>query len=241
MRCCADSKSPPTLRIYSWQRHSISLGCLQRITPQTFDIDFCRSEGIEVVRRITGGRAVVHGSDVTFSIAILESDLPDGCSSVLASHQWLMGGIVRGLEMLGLEASMGARAGSTPPAAGQTLPADCFAHTAECDVRIGQSKVVGSAQVRRFGAILEQGSIPYAPPAFDTAKVFGRPQPAAGLRAEGFGFDPIARAVAEGFGTLTGHTLASSGLTQSEVEIAGQLAREFYADDSWTASGRSVH
>jgi len=245
MLFCADGSAPPTLRIYSWSRPAISLGCLQPILRQAqdaagpvqyarsgFDLDFCRREGIELVRRITGGRAVVHGSDVTFSIALREDDLPEGCSSVIKSHQWLMSGIVSGLRRLGIDGEIGSRGGTASPSS-----ADCFAHVAECDVRVGAAKAVGSAQVRRSGAILEQGSIPYSAPGFDTDRVFG----AAGRSTAGmaaplaeFGYSDIARAVVEGFSGLLQGRLIDGELSPVEIRTAAELAENKYARDEWT-------
>lgn len=236
MRSCADGSTPPAVRIYSWQRASISIGCLQDITQDRFDLDFCRSEGIDVVRRITGGRAVIHGCDVTFSIALRETDLPDGCSSVLASHRWLMGGVVAGLGLLGMEAQIGNRSGGSPCPPGPTLrsaptimPADCFAHVAECDVRVGGKKAVGSAQVRRWGALLEQGSIPYAIPRFDTGRVFGKAGRFDDLPLMGLSYPAIAQVVAGGFRDLLHGYLEPGALSSWEIELAAELARDKYS------------
>ena len=248
LRACAQGIVPPTIRIYSWQRPSISLGCLQSVTPEDLDLEYCRANGIEVVRRITGGRAVVHGSDVTFSIAIKEADLPEGCASVIASHRWLMGGIVAGLRLLGIDAQIGNRSvrpqrkwGLSQSVSGVDCPhfrdsmSDCFAYVAECDVRVGRAKAVGSAQVRRFGAILEQGSMPYASPGFDAARVFGRAARVADTcPLDRFSFAQIADAVARGLQDHLGTALEPAELTLIEIEMAGGLARGKYGADEWT-------
>ncbi len=245
-RACADGSVAPTIRIYSWDRPSISLGCLQPIRTVVreahdeaidkhrrgdFDLEYCREAGVEVVRRITGGRAVIHGTDVTFSIAVRESDLPDGSRSVIASHQWLMGGIVAGLRKLGIGAEIGPERDNL---SARNAPADCFAHVAACDVRVGRGKVVGSAQVRRFGGLLEQGSIPYAQPAFDTARVFGRRTDAGGGPIGEFSYSAIADAVADGFRQHLNDPLKVSELTEAEVAVSQELAREKYATEAWT-------
>ncbi len=235
---CIEGSGPPTLRIYSWRGPSISLGRLQPLGDGRLDVDFCRREGIEVVRRITGGRAVIHGSDVTFSMALRETDLPDGCSSVLASHHWLMQGIVAGLKSLGIEAALGDRGG----AVAAEPNADCFAHIAECDVRVGRGKAVGSAQVRRSGAILEQGSIPYAAPGFDTARVFGRAARSVfeeDLPLAGLTYQAIEQAVQVSFSELLRGELEPGSLSVGELSVMDELARDKYATPEWTVDGRS--
>lgn len=240
MLSCANGSAPPTLRVYSWLRPSISLGCLQPLGGGRFDIDYCHAQGIDVVRRITGGRAVIHGSDVTFSIALRESDLPEGCSSVLASHRWLMGGIVLGLKQLGIDAEIGdSDIGSfrVPRSAVRNPVADCFAHIAECDVRVGTKKAVGSAQVRRSGAILEQGSVPYAAPGFDARRVFGRAgRLVAGddLPLSGLTYQAIEQALAMGFVELVGGSLIPGEPSPEEWRLAQELAASKYSTEDWT-------
>lgn len=243
MLSCTDGSAPPTVRIYSWSRPSISLGCLQPILRQAqdvrggFDVDFCRGQGIELVRRITGGRAVIHGSDVTFSIALRESDLPEGCSSVLECHQWMMGGIVAALRLLGIDSAIGGGPLRTPHSAISNAAADCFAHIAECDVRVGQKKAVGSAQVRRSGAVLEQGSIPYAAPGFDTTRVFGRATKsvsAEDIPLAGVASSAIEQALIGGFSELLLGNLTQDALSSDEKKLAAELARDKYSTPEWT-------
>ena len=244
LRACVGGSVPPTVRLYSWDRPSISLGCHQPVRlagdleaenpgrrGRDFDIEYCRSEGIEVVRRISGGRAVIHGTDVTFSIALRESDLPSGCGSVIASHQWLMGGIVAGLQKLGIGAEIGPEKANI---SARNAPADCFAHVAACDVRVGQGKVVGSAQVRKFGGLLEQGSIPYSAPAFDTARVFGRKTDAGDGPIEGLAYSVIAEAIADGFREYLDDPVRIGELTRDEIAASTDLAKEKYATEDWT-------
>lgn len=234
MLSCARGSASPTVRIYSWSRPSVSLGCLQPLQDAQFDIDYCRSEGIDVVRRITGGRAVIHGSDVTFSIVLGEHDLPEGCSSVLASHRWLMGGVVSGLRLLGIDAELGESSGARDALSG----ADCFGHIAECDVRVGRRKVVGSAQVRRSGAILEQGSIPFAAPGFDASRVFSKPnQPVTerDIPLAGFTYRAIEQALARGFGGLLQGSIEQGMPSPDEARLADELARDKYLSPDWTA------
>jgi len=231
LKSCAESCAPPTLRIYSWLKPSISLGYLQPVTPARLDLEYCREAGIEIVRRITGGRAVIHGTDVTFSIALGESDLPEGCGSVIASHRWLMGGIVEGLRSLGIEAEIGPERAI----AQSEMSADCFAHVAECDVRVGNEKVVGSAQVRRWGALLEQGSIPRAAPSFDVTRVFGRPaKPYREHLLAQKSPDEISQALIKGFNIALAQPLQQADLTTRELSCAADLAAEKYSTEAWT-------
>jgi len=233
LRAHVDGKVPPTLRLYGWEKPAVSLGYFQSMEGARIDVEYCRDAGIEIVRRPTGGRAVLHGHDLTFSISLDERQIADGFRSVLGSHLWLMGAVVAGLRMLGLEAEIG-------PANGRAElrdSADCFAHVAECDVRVGREKVAGAAQVRRLGGVLQQGSMPCAVPAVEAARVFGHTN--TGLRENGYLLAGAARrdieqALVQGFEDALQVSFVEGTLTGDEIELALQLQGEKYASPEWT-------
>lgn len=91
---------PPTLRFYFWQVPTLSLGYFQDMAKE-IDLEACAANGVAVVRRPTGGRAVLHNKEVTYSIVASRSY--GASATVLESYQWISGGLARGLELLGLE------------------------------------------------------------------------------------------------------------------------------------------
>ena len=135
------------LRLYQWSSPALSLGRFQDAS----DVDeaACRRRGIEVVRRPTGGRALLHGSDLTYSIALPRPDGPAG--GVDALYVQLASGLVAGLSRLGVTAEVAHHRGETGPA--------CFSSLRGSDLRVGGRKLVGSAQVHRDGAVLQHGSV----------------------------------------------------------------------------------
>jgi lipoate-protein ligase A len=161
----------PSLRFYRWQGPWLSLGY-----GQIFDrgrIEACGRAGVGVVRRVTGGRAVLHGSDLTYALAAREGQLPAGLT---ASYELVAGILVRALEALGVEAVASPfprrreafqhrfqidpmRAVSRP----QRGDFDCFARPAGREICVGGRKLAGSAQRRAKGGILQHGSIRLAP------------------------------------------------------------------------------
>ncbi|MHB0912853.1 MAG: lipoate--protein ligase family protein [Armatimonadota bacterium] len=229
-RACARGEVPPTIRIYGWTGPSISIGKLQRLRPGQIDLDYCREAGVELVRRPTGGRAVLHGHDVTFSVAVRIGDLPSGAQSIRASHTWLMAGVVRAMRRLEIEADLGAPDGRTLR---MDHGADCFAHVAECDVRVGESKLAGAAQARKWESLLEQGSLPHAEPLVDPARLFGAeaaPTTAAIPAARA----AIVQALADGFAASMGITTVIDSLTDNEIECARDLEVNKYACPEYT-------
>ena len=146
----ADAES--VVRVYTWDQKSVSIGRLQREEPvQTL------YPGLILVRRPTGGRAVIHGEDFTITTALRLEHLPAECRSVLASHQRLMDAVKEALKAIGVESVYGGC-----PIASQKAVVNCFELAASCDLVDGHTgeKLVGSAQRREGSAILQQMSLP---------------------------------------------------------------------------------
>ncbi|WP_304225523.1 biotin/lipoate A/B protein ligase family protein [Gracilinema caldarium] len=126
---------PPTLRLYGWKPAAISVGYFQGMDEEV-DLAACREYGIDYVRRITGGGAVFHQSEVTYSI-VLPLDHPLADQAILASYGRLCQGIVAGLEILGVKARF--------------APIN--------DIVVEGKKISGNAQTRKLGCILQHGTI----------------------------------------------------------------------------------
>ncbi|MBI4995229.1 lipoate--protein ligase family protein [Candidatus Peregrinibacteria bacterium] len=138
----ANGSSPPTLRFYGWSPPAISIGYFQSLEEEV-DLAACKKYNIDFVRRITGGGAVFHEHEITYSIHIPEKiagelALPMG---ILESYGKICGGILKGLVLLGLNA--------------QFVPLN--------DIIIIQNgtpkKISGNAQTRKKGIILQHGTI----------------------------------------------------------------------------------
>jgi lipoate-protein ligase A len=163
------SQSIPTLRFYTWRGPWLSLGYAQTLSPERQTA--CRDAGVGVVRRMTGGRAVLHGRDLTYALAAPKTLLPEG---LRASYDLVAGALVAALSKLGVDAERW-----SPEAASQPLDAfDCFATPVGDEICAGGRKLAGSAQRRVAGAVLQHGSIRLAP---DAAADRG----AAGVRGAG--------------------------------------------------------
>lgn len=147
LRAVADG-APSALRLYQWNPPALSLGRFQPAAD--VDDEACRRAGVEVVRRPTGGRALLHGGDLTYAVAMPR---PAGAAgSVDAVYCRLAAALVAGLAQLGVDASVARHDGrATGPV--------CFTSMEGADLRVGERKLCGSAQVRRGGAVLQHGSV----------------------------------------------------------------------------------
>ena len=224
LKAHAAGETPPTLRVYGWRPPAVSLGRFQ-LVEGSVAAEACRRLGIDVVRRPTGGRAILHTEEeVTFSVVVSAAHL--GTTGVMEAYRRLAGGIVGALRSLGLEARLVERAGAAGAAAGD--PA-CFAVKARCDLVVGSSKLVGSAQVQREGVILQQNSLPLRMRVEQWREVFLRPEArpeAVGLwEAAGreIGCEEVARALRAGFGEALGAAFEEEGLGEGELRRLGEL------------------
>jgi len=143
----AAGASPPALRLYRWVPAALSLGRFQ--PDDDVDVDACVRLGIEVVRRPTRGQGLLHGGDLTYAVVMR---LPAGTAGgVDAVYRWIAEALIAGLARVGVTAAVARHDGPAGPV--------CFAGQQGADLRVGDRKVCGSAQVRRDGAVLQHGSI----------------------------------------------------------------------------------
>jgi lipoate-protein ligase A len=141
------------LRFYRWEKPTASLGYGQDVV-RAADLDFCRANGIDVVRRMTGGKVVLHDKELTYSLA--SSDTETFTSTLRDSYQLISRALIKGLALMGLSARL---APASPPAYVRgTMP--CFAFPARDEVEIGGRKIIGSAQKRTGASFIQHGSVP---------------------------------------------------------------------------------
>ena len=235
--------SPPTLRFFCWAPPTISLGYGQRLDGR-IDTGAAEAMGIGLVRRPTGGSAILHeGPDleITYSVAAAAGDF-DGAADLLGTYRWIGEGLLAGLCALGAPVAMVPVQPSDPAA----MPAFCFARTGSFELEVHGRKLVGSAQRRQGAAFLQHGAIMLGAEPGRLRQVFPGPgdplsdmttlEAVLGRRPS---FDEAVAALAEGFRTAHGLELRPGGLSEEEAELAGTLEREKYASDPWTRAGRA--
>ncbi len=149
---------PPMLRFYGWSPPAVSLGRFQDESTAV-DAGACARQGIDIVRRITGGRAVLHDRELTYSVIS-----PQGSglfpNDVLGTYKVIAAGLLAGLRNLGVQAEMVSR----PERPGKPMKrsgkeAACFASPSWYEITVSGRKIVGSAQRRVAGAFLQHGSV----------------------------------------------------------------------------------
>jgi lipoate-protein ligase A len=214
----AQRGAPPTLRFYTWDGSWLSLGLAQRLAPERRMA--CREARVGIVRRATGGLAVLHGADLTYAVAAPATALPAGLRPTYA----LIGeGLRAALASLGIQAE---RSGveRTRPAAGGF---DCFQTPAADEICARGRKLAGSAQRRAGGAVLQHGSLRLRPdPPAARAAAGLAPEGAISLEELGFAVDAEdvrARCVAA-FASVLGATFEAARLDEEELALVRELA-----------------
>ena len=148
----------PVLRLYSWDPPAVSLGRFQKIETAV-DIGACKRLGFDIVRRITGGRAVLHLHELTYSI-VAPLDNPQFPPTVLGTYKAIAGGLLVGLRNLGIAAEIVSRSGRYAELVrDNTKGSSCFSSPSWYEIVINGKKIVGSAQRRMPRAFLQHGSI----------------------------------------------------------------------------------
>jgi len=235
----------PTLRMYRWQPACVSLGLAQRWA-RDVDHAACYALGIDVVRRPTGGRAILHEHELTYSVVVGLDHPLVGRSSVAHSYRALSAALQGGLARLGVQSAFApeqARRAHRP----SHESAACFDEPASYEITVGGRKLIGSAQARQHDVLLQHGSLLLHADAARWARVLRLPRAldshALAQRMialdEVLGAEPafalIADALAAGFADACGITLVPNTLSRAEEERAAELVEEKYASAAWTA------
>ncbi|HEX2203105.1 MAG TPA: lipoate--protein ligase family protein [Longimicrobium sp.] len=224
----------PVLRVYRWAPACLSLGRNQPARGR-YDADALAARGVDVVRRPTGGRAVLHDRELTYAAA-----LPDGAlGGPRETYAALNRALVAGLRRLGVPAALqpGTEGRAPPPSL-----APCFDQPVEGEVVAAGRKLVGSAQRRFEGVLLQHGSLLIDDDQSAVAALLAAPSdPDAGgapaslvsLLGHAPAWDALVDALAAGWAEALGVALDKGALTGAERERAEALA-ERYASPAWT-------
>lgn len=149
LACREKGTSPPTVRLYSWEVPTLTLGRFQKT--EDVDVALALELGFDVVRRPTGGRGVLHDDELTYSLVAGTTDgVPRG---VTASYRFLSEALVAAYTTLGVSAQVTARERGRATARGA-----CYLHSTQADLSLGAAKLSGSAQVWKSEVVLQHGS-----------------------------------------------------------------------------------
>lgn len=155
----SEGRTPPSVRFYGWHPRTLSIGYFQRANKEV-DVQRVLKNGIGFVRRATGGRAVLHDQELTYSIIVSES-YPGMPTSVTEAYRMLSMGLLYGFHHVGLHAEMIglAKEELQLQAEKHAVSSACFDSPSKYELVLEGKKIAGSAQMRAKGVILQHGSI----------------------------------------------------------------------------------
>jgi lipoate-protein ligase A len=243
----AARRQPPTLRFYQWAPACLSLGHAQ--PAEDADLDRLHAFGWHIVRRTTGGRAILHLDELTYSVTA-PMDHPLLAGGVLLSYRRLSLGLVAGLGLLGVEADTAPEKAPGEPDRSNPV---CFEAPSAYEITAGGRKLIGSAQLRRVAGVLQHGSLPlcgdlgricdalsYGEEADRSAaadRVRRRATTMELLLGSRLSWDQAAEALAAGFTQALSLRLTLAEPTDEERARAAVLRSERFAADEWTLRG----
>ncbi|NJP37647.1 lipoate--protein ligase family protein [Alkalicoccus luteus] len=239
---------PPVIRFYEWDPASLSLGYFQRVD-RDIDTEAVKHHGAGLVRRPTGGRAVLHEDELTYSI-IVKEDHPGIPAGITEAYRVLSGGLLLGFKNMGLEAGFSIpRTEEEKADLKSPRSAVCFDAPSWYEMVVNGRKIAGSAQTRQKGVILQHGSIIRS---FDEEKLFDmflfksekiRRRMQAGFRSKATPMEELMdhvpsaaemrAAFVRGFEEDLNIQLTEWKLSMAQEDQVRKLAADKYAADEW--------
>lgn len=230
------SSEPQTyLRFYRWERPTVSLGYSQDIR-KVVDVEYCRKQEIDIVRRMTGGKLVLHHKEVTYSFC---SSDPETFTSTLAdSYRLISQALMRGFEKMGLKSYLA----DAPPDSYVRGNLPCFSYPARNEIEVEGKKIVGSAQKRAGSKFIQHGSIPLeedegflAPVSFlkrNDSK--GRMISLSRALGKKVSFDWTVESLTSGISEFFKVSFTPKVFDAEEKEAILKIQKERYANKDWT-------
>ncbi len=222
---------PPIVRLYGWNPPAVTIGYSEKIE-DVIDIARCRASGIDIIRRLTGGGAVIHDNEITYSLIAPEKFIGAGIAD---SFRFTTRAIIFALELLGLEAEF--------------APIN--------DIIVQGKKISGNAQVRRRGSVLQHGTILLSA---DKKKMFSllkipetklerkklahaadRITAADELLDRDVGFDEAEAALEKGFHRWSGEELPDYNLNENIIALTSTFISYRYSNPDWNYRRKTMN
>jgi lipoate-protein ligase A len=252
LRSIGREEALPTLRLYAWQPPCLSLGYAQPFND--VDITSLTDYGWDLVRRPTGGRAILHTDELTYAVIAPENE-PRLAGGVLESYQRLSEAILLALRVLGIEAQ--ARVKPSPaPTQPSVLTEEtnqnpvCFEVPSNYEITVNGKKLVGSAQARKKEGVLQHGSLLLGGDlsrisrvlafkdeqarASAATRLLDRATTAETILKRKVTWEEAALAIVEGFKGKLNIKFKQSNLSSNELALADELLHSKYAAPLWT-------
>jgi lipoyl(octanoyl) transferase len=234
------NQKPPTLRFFGWHPSAISIGYFQDLKKE-INVHRCRLSSVDVVRRITGGKAVYHRDDITYSLTAGKTEklFPD---NIIGTYEKISLCLARGLSFLGIHAQL-AKVNAGMAVGEPDMSPACFSTPSGNELLVAGRKICGSAQTRTQGGFLQHGSLMITFDPMETAALIlstQAPEQSEKLRRavtsineiipSPVSTETIATFLQRGFSDELGITLTEEPLTPEEKVLSRQLVKKYQSD-----------
>jgi lipoate-protein ligase A len=244
LEAAREGRVPPTLRLYAWQPACLSLGYAQHISD--VDLAALKARGWDLVRRPTGGRAILHTDELTYSVTGPENE-PRLSGDIVSSYQRLSAAILAALQSLELGVQALPHQKAERGLNGQPV---CFEIPSNYEITIGGKKLVGSAQARKKGGVLQHGTLPlYGDLTRITqvltfeddqarqvaaSRLLERASTVEAALGHPVSWEDAAEVFTSSFAGKLNLTFEENKLTPAELERAEELETEKYSNPEWS-------
>lgn len=241
----AEGHGMPTIRFFQWEPPCLSLGYNQHW--DEINEAACRERGYTWTRRATGGKAILHTDEATYSLIIPQDD-PRIQGGIVASYRVLSFGLLRGLGKLGLQTAQASKEEVLAQRRAAKGGPVCFDTPSRYEITWQGKKLIGSAQLRRKKIVLQHGTLPLHGDLNRIIDVLNfsdterdqqqelLPRRATTLeQALGkiLSFDEVINALTQGFAEQLNLTLKEMPLSEQEQALVEKLRAEQYANETW--------
>jgi len=251
---CQRRHVPPTLRLYLWKPPGISIGYFQTLE-KTVDLSKCKKSNVDMVRRITGGRAVLHEDEITYSLCARSEEYPELGRNTMETYQRISLALLESLKTLRIQAEW-ARPNRERIAFSDNsfVSKPCFVSSSRFEITVAGKKLIGSAQRREKSDFIQHGSIPLGDGKVSLGELLTEKNTGEKIKEKlkkkstnlerilkrSVECEEVISALKKGFGNFFGVKLVGEELTQGELETARVLRDRKYSTEEWNL-GRSYH
>lgn len=228
---------PPTLRLYEWNSLAVTIGYFQKASD--VDIEYCKKNDISIIRRPTGGRAVLHGDDITYSFST-KTKTDFFSKDLFESYKKISEALILALSKINISAELIVNRGKKYFMSYSQRGPLCFSSASYGEITVNNKKIIGSAQKRGVDCLLQQGTIPLFINKGEMIRIFKLRQNDVENSLiclkdllEEIDVFAVKENIRKSFEEKFEIEMVASTLTEEELQLAKEIEVQKYQTDKW--------
>jgi len=254
LQFCQSGQSLPTLRLYLWKPPGVSIGYFQSLE-KTVDLDKCQGNKVNVVRRITGGRAVLHENEITYSVCASVKEYPELGENINETYQKISFALLESLKTLKVFGEwVKPNKERIALTENSYFSRPCFMSNSRYEITVEGKKLIGSAQRRGKNSFIQHGSIPLGKGKISLPDLLNEESNREKMKGEledkstnlekilkrEVGYEEVISALKKGFCKFFDVEMVEKDPTHKEIETAQVLKQKKYSTEEWNFRKRYV-